>query len=95
MSGWVMSRGLGNYGREIAAATALKMSTTKKLHWRSIATIVKTSQPTLQPHLTCESQATVEQTSSAPKGMRQNRTTTNNPGGAGICNLHKVITART
>ncbi len=90
-----MSRGLWYYGREIAAVIALKRMTTQKPNWRNIASIVKTSQPTLQPRLTCESQATVAQTSSATSGMRQNRATRTHPSGAGIGNVDRAITART
>lgn len=83
------------YAGEIAAVIALEIAMTKTPSWINIASTVKSSQPTLQPLLIFDSHATAAQTGSATTGMRQNRVTTNHPGGAGICDLHSVITRRT
>ena len=83
------------YGSEIAAVIALTMMTTKMPTWSGIATMVSISQHTLQPRLACDNQTTVEQTMSAATGIRQDRATTNQNGGAGICKRDSHITVTT
>ena len=80
---------------EIIAAIVLTMMMNQTPHWRTIASSVKTSQPTLCAVPAVARHTQVAQATSAATGMRQNSATIKPSGGAGKRNRFSNIREKT